>query len=150
MFDRLFQITVVVFATFLPLKSSAQSVGECDWRASSELLAEPWEMLTRTFANGQIRAAVIDTIEPAAAAFHLLVLSPPYDEFGIRQCRLVSWGDSGFAGLDLSRGVASYDPSRGLTIQLPATLWSEGDQYSEHWLSVTINSATGDIFPAVQ
>ena len=150
MFGKFTGVAVAVLA-INPLSAFAQSVSECDWRASSEVLAEPWESNTRTFANGQIRVAVIDTVEPAAESFHLLVLSPPYDELGSRQCRIVSLEEGfGFAGFDLSQAVANYDPSRGLTVQAPVTIWSDGDQYYERWLAVTINSATGDVTGWVQ
>ncbi|CAN0606350.1 unnamed protein product, partial [Ectocarpus sp. 12 AP-2014] len=76
--------------------SLAQSVGDCDWRASAQALVEPWDAPenTRTFANGDVRLAIIDTIEPAAGAFHLIILSPPYDEVGGRQCQVVSTNSS--------------------------------------------------------
>ena len=64
-------MTRLVFVLLLVLASaahaSAQSVEDCDWRASAQALIEPWEDNTRTFANGDVRLAVTDTIEPAAA-----------------------------------------------------------------------------------
>ncbi len=46
---------------------AAQTVGDCDtWQTSARNLAEPWEANSRTFANGDIRVALLDTIEPAA------------------------------------------------------------------------------------
>ena len=126
----------------------AQEIGTCDdWRSSAFALAEPWESTTRLFANGEVRLAITDTIEPAAGAFHLIILSPPYDEVGGRQCALVSAdGGMGFAGLDLVEAAASYDPATGLAVTIPATRWlPDTDTYTDAVLNVTLNQATGAI-----
>ncbi len=129
--------------------ASAQSVTrDCgSWETSARNIAEPWEENTRTFANGAIRVAVLDTVEPAAAAFHLFILSPPYDELGTRSCAVVSEAEGmGFAGLDLSDVEASYDPSRGLTLVMSSTRWvPSNDTYRDGTLAVTINQASGQI-----
>jgi len=133
---------------FLPVVALGQSIGGCDdWRSSAALLAEPWEENTRTFANGEVRLAVIDTYEPAAAAFHLMILSPPYDEIGFGQCVLVSGPDgSGLAGLGLAEAVAAYDPATGLTFRIPSQRWMiETDTYLPATLIVTLNQATGAV-----
>jgi hypothetical protein len=102
--------------------------------------------MTARFANGAIRLAVLDVVEPAAGAFHLLVLSPPYDELGSRQCRVVSLEQSlGFAGLSLGGAQAGYDPATGLSVQMNAVRWAGSDQYFNTILTVTINQATGVI-----
>ena len=135
---------VVGIVALVPDALRAQAVGECDWRAAASAIAEPWERTSRTFAKGAIRLAVLDVIEPAAAAFHLLVLSPPYDEVGGRQCRVVSLdAQMGFAGLTLDGAEAGYDPARGLTVRMRATRWFPGDLYGDAVLSVTINQASG-------
>ncbi|WP_108858278.1 hypothetical protein [Aliiroseovarius pelagivivens] len=125
----------------------AQSVSECDWRAGAAVIAEPWPDNTRTYSNGKVRLAVLDTIEPAAAAFHLLVLSPPYSEVGDRQCRVVSLdGALGFSGMDISKIESDYDPARGLMFTLPAGLYNP-ETGGSNWrqLSITLNQATGQI-----
>lgn len=126
----------------------AQEVGRCDdFRSSAQAIAEPWEQNTRLFANSEVRLAILDTIEPAAGAFHLLILSPPYDEVGGRQCAVVSAADTiGFAGLDLADMRAGYDPARGLTFAIPATRWTpDNDAFVPAVLSVTLNQSTGAI-----
>ena len=87
----------------------AQEVAPCDdYRSSAHALAEPWEASTRVFANGEVRLAIADTIEPAAGAFHLIILSPPYDEVGGRHvCRIAIVGvRQREAGRRLDVGVA--------------------------------------------
>jgi hypothetical protein len=102
--------------------------------------------MTARFANGAIRLAVLDVLEPAAGAFHLLVLSPPFDELGSRQCRVVSLDNAlGFAGLLLGGTKASYDPATGLSVGMNAVRWAGNDQYVNAMLTVTINQATGVI-----
>lgn len=129
------------------LPGAAQSVSDCDWRARADAVVEPWEAHTRTYANGAIRVALLDTIEPGAAALNLLVLSPPYDELGGRQCKVVGFEDGlGFAGLDFSQLGATYDPATGLTVSLPGTIFLPEDGFSNSiLLHVTINQATGDV-----
>lgn len=136
---------ICIFAMAIP--ASAQSVAECDWRAGAASIAEPWSENTRTYANGAVRVAVLDTLEPAAAAVHLLVLSPPYDEIGNRQCRTVSLeGALGFNGLNFAEITARYDPARGLLLTLPAALYDpETGGHTWRRLHLTLNQATGDI-----
>jgi hypothetical protein len=126
----------------------AAEVRPCDGRTESAAnLAEPWEAHTRTFANGDVRLAVIDQVEPAAAAFHLLILSPPRDELGIPQCRLVGGGGGlGLAGLSLDGLAAAYDPARGLVWSLPAQLFDPATGgFAPATLIVTLNQSTGAV-----
>ncbi|MCU0826709.1 MAG: hypothetical protein MUE52_04740 [Tabrizicola sp.] len=132
----------------LPGLAAAQTVAACDdYRSNAQAIAEPWEANTRLFSEGEVRLAVLDTIEPAAGAFHLLILSPPYDEVGGRQCAVVSSGEgAGFAGLDLTEMTAGYDPVVGLTFAIPATRWvPDTDDFVPAVLSVTLHQATGEI-----
>ena len=135
----------------LPSLAAAQALLPCDgWQASARNLIEPWDQATRTFANGKIRIALLDTVEPAAGAFYLMVISPPYDELGSRSCHLVAeqGGSMGLAGVYFGGTEASYDPARGLTIRIPVQrvdIASGG--YYDTVLSITINQATGDVVP---
>ncbi len=128
--------------------ATAQSVIECgDWQSDIRNLPEPWEDHTRTFANGDVRVALMDSIEPAAAAFYLLVLSPPYDEVGGRSCGLVAeTGGAGFGGMDFARLTADYVAGRGLVLALPVSRWISGsDSFVEGWLEVTVNQSSGEL-----
>lgn len=134
--------------------SLAQSVGDCDWRASAQALVEPWDAPenTRTFANGDVRLAIIDTIEPAAGAFHLIILSPPYYEVGGRQCQVVSANSSvGFTGLTLDGMTSAYDPAIGLTFTLEAGAYDPNTGGTlPRTLTITLNQATGAITANLQ
>lgn len=137
---------LLLLLSALPWPLGAQTVSECDWRASVQAIAEPWEEMTARFANGAVRLAVLDVVEPALGAFHLLVLSPPFDETGSRQCRVVSLEQSlGFAALSLREAKASYDPANGLTVRMNAIRWVESDTFFDALLTVTINQATGAV-----
>ncbi|MGB3555736.1 MAG: hypothetical protein WBA25_13975 [Jannaschia sp.] len=106
-------------AAGLPSIATAQQVRDCDtWEVSARNV--DWSDPTRTFANGAIRLVALDTEEPAAASFHVMVTFPhPDDPF--LDCRLISNTDgSGFSGISLSRATADYDPARGLTVRVPA------------------------------
>ncbi len=143
---------LLLLGVFAAMPARAQEVSECDWRASARALAEPWEANTRTFSNGKTRIALIDTVEPAAGSFYLLILSPPYDVLGDRQCRLVGAAEGiGFRELDFSRLQAQYDPSIGLVFAIPGLIHFPAiDGGSPIWLLVTLNQATGQINAQVQ
>ncbi|MEM1388613.1 MAG: hypothetical protein AAGG54_13460, partial [Pseudomonadota bacterium] len=91
---------------------------------------------------------LLDTIEPAAGAFYLMIQSPPYDELGIRQCVIIMDSTSmGFAGLEFLQLQAAYDPATGLTFRLPATLFAPATGgFDPAILAVTVNQATGNVF----
>jgi len=132
--------------------AAAQEVSDCDWRASAYALVEPWEANSRTFSNGKTRLALLDTVEPAAGAFHILVLSPPYNELGERQCKVVSaTGSVGFYDLDFSGLQAQYDPAIGLGFAIPGQSYDPNtDQGRPMYLLITLNQATGQIDARVQ
>ncbi|WP_380054731.1 hypothetical protein ACFE33_14245 [Falsihalocynthiibacter sp. SS001] len=125
----------------------AQSVSDCEWQAHSSNIAEPWEDNTRTFSNGDVRLAYLDTVEPAAGYAHLLILSPPYDEVGSRQCKTVGMSEGlGFAGLSFAELEASYDPATGLVFTVPIGIYAPEEGESKfNTLKVGLNQSSGDI-----
>jgi hypothetical protein len=139
--------TMIFLAGFAALTASAQAqtIEPCNWTASGINIVEPWERNTRTFANGDVRITLLDTVEPAAAAFHLLVLSPPYDEVGSRQCKIVSMSAGiGFSGIDFGSLNASYDPAIGLTFSTEVQVFSpDSSGFANQQLQFTLNQSTG-------
>lgn len=132
----------------------AQSVGDCGHQSLARNLPEPWEDSTATYAGGEIRLAVLDTLEPAAAAMHLMILSPPRNELGERQCRVVSMAPppepegwrAGFMSLDFARRQVEYDPARGLVVRMPVSaLNPDTGEPDRGELTVEINQSTGQI-----
>ncbi|WP_341368285.1 hypothetical protein [Yoonia sp. BS5-3] len=71
---RSFAVLLAYLTAMTP--AAAQEAIPCDWQASAQHLVEPWEENSRTFANGDVRVAALDTIEPAAGFAYLMVLSP--------------------------------------------------------------------------
>ena len=139
---------LTALACLAALPAAAQSVGPCDATARADFIAEPWELNTKIFSNGKVRLAVLDTIEPAGGPVHLLILSPPYNEIGDRQCRVVSLneGGMGFADMNLTEISAAYDPSVGLLFDIPIRTYdSTLHEPVPAWLGVTLNQATGQI-----
>ena len=134
--------------------ASAQSVTQCLGNiVSVENIAEPWDISTKTFSNGATRLVLLDTVEPTVGAFHLMVLSPPYDELGNRQCRVISRDGvgTGFASLALEGMVSEYDPKTGLKFDLPAQRFvPESGNFASTRLTVTVNQATGAIEAELQ
>lgn len=138
-------------AALVPHLGTAQVVTDCDWRARADAIVEPWDLFTRTFANGDVRLALLDTVEPAAGALHLLVISPPFDTLGSRQCKVVSLdANTGFAGMQFEDLQASYDPARGLIFILDVQTYTpESADLDPAVLTVVVNQATGLITPRV-
>lgn len=130
------------------LPAAAQTVTPCSDLASLRNIAEPWAENSRTFANGDVRLTLLDTLEPAVAPFHLALLSPPYNEVGDRQCRMISRAaDLGFSALFFEEMEAGYNPATGLTFTLPGIMAAPGDPETgiSFMLDVTLNQATGQV-----
>jgi len=140
-------LIATLLATGLCSGASALTVSPCDWVASAQALVEPWEEYSRTYSNGKTRIALLDTVEPAAGAFHILVLSPPYNELGDRQCRVISVSEGqGFMGIDFGALSARYDPSIGLMFRVPVQFYDEATGFGRPArLDFTLNQATGHI-----
>lgn len=142
-------IRAAILCALAALPAAAQAVGDCDWRAAARNLPEPWDAtaVTRTFANGEVRLAILDTIEPAAGALYLMILSPPYDELDSRQCRIVGASSGmGFGGMTLDGMEAAYDPARGLVFAVPVHVFqAESGEFEEGILDLTLNQSTGEI-----
>ncbi len=134
--------------------AAAQTALDCTgWQASARNQVEPWDAHTRTFANGEIRVTLLDTVEPAAGAYDLMILAPPRDELGSRNCALIAEGDGaiGFAGLEFTQLSASYDPARGLTLRVPVQRFAPSTGgFDSAILAVTINQAAGSIIPVFE
>ena len=142
--------TVLAVLCCLASPLAAQQAVPCDWAARADGLVEPWEGNSATFANGEVRLALLDTIEPAAGAFHILILSPPYDEVSGRQCATLGFGDGvGFAGLDFASLTASYDASVGLVFNIDAEVFT-GEEFERARLVFTLNQSTGAISARLQ
>ena len=124
----------------LAAPATAQVVTECEGFAANARNVD-WSDPTRTFADGAIRLTALDTAEPAAAAFHIMVTYAVTDE-PFADCRLVSAGEGqGFGAISLSRAIAAYDAARGLTVTVPG-LTGEGDALV---IGFTVNRATGEV-----
>lgn len=148
----------LIAALTLPLTLAATPALAMDPTASAPALpcpdgmeldsiVEPWQDNTASYAEGNVRIALIDLIEPAAAAYQLAVLHPPRDELGARQCHLIATGaHMGFAEIRFAERTASYDPATGLTISLPVRM-ETGDGPDQGWaqVAININQQTGEI-----
>jgi hypothetical protein len=126
---------------------SAQTAFPCDWQARADSIVEPWEENSKTFANGAVRVALLDTIEPAAAAFYLLVLHPPFDEVGGRTCTVVGLDDGlGYAAIFFSELEAGYDPAQGLLLTVPAVIYLPEQSFQNSTaLTIAVNQSSGDV-----
>ncbi|WP_375279256.1 hypothetical protein [Pseudooctadecabacter sp.] len=141
------RIVATLLATWLSGTATAQIAVPCDWQARADAIVEPWEENSATFADGAVRVALLDTIEPAAAAFHLLILHPPFDEVGARTCSTVGLDEGlGYAGMLFDDLTSEYDPARGLIFTIPAIIYLPEQSFQNSaLLTITVNQATGDV-----
>ncbi len=114
-------LSTVALLGALALASPALSavVRECDGATEAAFnILEPWEANTRTFYQGRVRVAHLDTGgEPACCSAHLLVIFYADDDPESLVCRLVSESEGrGFAAIDFKGLKSSYDPARGLLL----------------------------------
>ena len=134
-----------LLASAMTTPSVAQETTDCDWKASAQAIAEPWEENTRTFSNGNVRLALSDVGEPAVGGYHIIILSPPRDELGARQCRILTWTTYGFGKVEFDKLSADYDPARGLLFSLPVGIADNNGDVVDRLLVFTLNQATGEI-----
>ena len=87
------RFVLLAFALFYAAPVAAQTAIPCGWQARADAIVEPWAENTATFANGAVRVALRDTIEPAACAAYLLITHPPLDEVGGRTCTFIGLDD---------------------------------------------------------
>lgn len=97
-------------------------------------IVEPWEKNSKTFYNGQVRVALLDTGgEPACCSLHLLIMSPGIakDEPAYQDCHVVSdHANLGFGDIVFEKMTASYDPKKGLLIAFPYVVsGGDGEQH---------------------
>jgi len=118
---------IVLFILLLvvsTLSAQAEIVRDCEGEITINLLAEPWEDNSKTFANGSVRIAVLDYWDPANAAFYLAVMYTPNDyiEAEGRACKVISAGGigDGYNMVTLDGLKASYDPAQGLVLMINA------------------------------
>ena len=143
---RLFKFVALALVLSGPL--AAQQVQPCGnggdfpFETTAMAIAEPWDANTRSFADGDIRIAVMDTWEPALGAYYLMVLywSGADTEANIRYCSLVSNGELGFVDMTLVGLESRYDPAQGLVLRVPTTFYNPAeDELEEGVLEVVLN-----------
>ena len=118
------------------------------------VLAEPWEENTRTFSNGSVRIALLDTWDPANYPMHLMLTYWPNDgiEAEGRLCFIVSDKEGyGFQNLTLTGMQADYDPAIGLLFEIPAQRYdADSESVADGVLSVTLNRASDVVTASYQ
>jgi hypothetical protein len=135
----------------MPLAAFGQSVEDCSVFPGYETtILQPASQNLRLFANGAVTLAVFGKRQ--AGGLHLLLMSPPFDDMGIYQCRVVSGPvEAGFTNLDLVGTQASYDPAKGLQFEIPVQSNApDRSDLPSAKLTVTLNQATGEITAAVR
>lgn len=144
----------VCFALCLSLCAgslSAQSVQTCDIATQVGKVALPEDLNIRHFANGAVTYAIVDDgRDDVATALSVIVISPPFNAQGERQCRQVrATADDGYAAMLLDQALAEYDPAIGLTVAIPSIYLASPETTGDSVIvSVTVNQATGSVIAA--
>jgi hypothetical protein len=134
----------VLWTVLVVLGSLAQAaeVGPCNDLDRVSLLVGQ----TRSYAEGKIRIAHVDTDgEPVCCSSHLLVFIPS-PEIG-SECFAVSQKAAsdaesarGFSNIEFNRIKASYDAQRGLLLNVPYTLYGgQGGKGKPGSVNVRVN-----------
>ena len=146
---------LIFVVAVLASAASAQQVQPCfdgariPYRSSAEAIAEPWEANTRSFADGQVRIAVMDTGEPAYGAYYLMVMYWAGGEGDLRTCELVSQGELGFVGMALNGMEASYKAGLGLVLKVPTTFYNPvQDEFEEGFVEVIVDRTANQVTAA--
>lgn len=94
----------------------------------------------RRFYKDEVMFLLIDTIEPAAAAYGVAVVYPD-PENGMPVCQAAI----GYSGVDLMAAKSTYDPSEGLTVTIPTKAYDPDTATSVPGdaLVIKVNLATG-------
>ncbi len=135
------------------LPALATEVRPCDYAASVQSIAEPWERNTRGFYNNAVRVALLDTGgEPVCCSQHLLILIPdraghvPGMDEG-RLCRVVGNRERlGFLGIEFQRLRARYDRG-GLVLEFPVHIYGDGIRNRRSIARVRIDVGRGLVMP---
>jgi hypothetical protein len=119
---------VWVMLLILGSVARAAEVGPCnDLDRISYLVGQP-----RSYAEGKVRIAHVDTDgEPVCCSSHLLIFIPSREIgsecFAVSQDAATGSGSArGFSNIEFARIKASYDPQRGLLLNVPYTLYNDG------------------------
>ena len=141
------RFVLLAFALFYAAPVAAQTAIPCGWQARADAIVEPWAENTATFANGAVRVALLDTIEPAASAAYLPITHPPLDEVGGRTCTVIGLDDDlGCAAIFFNELEAGYDAKVGLTFTVPAIIYLPEQSFQNSaLLSIAVNQSTGDV-----
>ena len=153
---RIFLPTVCAAAIGLFAPANADVVRDCDDRIGVEVIAEPWEEMSRSFANNAVRLAVLDYEEPASSSLILMVLYWKSSSDGIpegRICKFITAGNrfpDGWADIRFAEMSSDYDPDKGLVLSVPVLPYDAvghtgADEAAKYNVTIAINRATGDV-----
>jgi hypothetical protein len=101
---------------------------------------------TKSYSDGKIRIAHVDTDgEPVCCSSHLIVIIHAPDLgsqcFAVSQAAAKGEDDHprGFSNIEFSRIKSSYDPMRGLLLDVPYTLYNDGKKGKPGSTRVRVN-----------
>ena len=140
-------MTAVAAACLLATPAAPQAIQNCDYVGSTADRLALWSQASRTFANGAIRVAALDTGgEPVCCSNHLMILAPD-PNIGEACYVLSDRSGEGFRQVFVSEIESSYDPGEGLLLQVPVGRYDPDtggvDPNGLMRVPVRINQATG-------
>jgi hypothetical protein len=129
------------------LSVQAAEVSQCGDLQRFDLIPEPWEKYTKTYANGKVRLIYIDTYgEPSYSSAHLLVLIPDNESMiGERKCFVINNGENiGFMSINFAGIVSTYSSRKGSLVKVPVVTY-DGVEGIDKIIHVRINYKEGEV-----
>ena len=150
---RLALLAASLFTLCAAIPARADVVRDCDDRVGVGVIAEPWEEMSRSYANHAVRVAVLDYEEPAASSLILMVLywQVSDEPYAARICKIITAGlqfPDGWAGIRIDQTKSRYDPAQGLILSVPVLPYdyqghTGANEAAKYDVTFAINRSTG-------
>lgn len=137
----------VVVSVLLANSALAQEVRDC--RAFNYgVIINPLDLNGRSYANGEVTIAVVhDGGSSSTDSLFILVYAPDPEDPDQKQCQVIGKEDGrGFAFVRLESALSEYTAAEGLTVTIPARIYSVKDgSDSTAVVLVNVSRATHEI-----
>ena len=142
------RILWTLLAVFAAQGVAAQEVRDCVVMDRSQIVLNPLDTDTRTYANGDVTLGVIhDGRRNSPDSLFIVVYAPDPANADQRTCNLVGTeAGRGYATVRLQSAVADFTAADGLTVKVPARIYqTEEGVVKGTLLAVNVNRASNEV-----